>query len=302
MTEADADISVARMDPPGEVDRARPGYLVEVPTDDGALLDGWWIPPVEHGSGIGLVHLHGKGGNFYSGPFRWLMGLLPQDIAHLSVNMRCHDLGWTNPSGYQLGWEGPACVGGGAWEDLSLGHVDVGGAIAWLRSSGITTVVVVGHSSGGFYAVDFRGRGGSADALVLLSPLLSNRAPLATWFPDPADAASAELRARQMLECGHGHRLIEVPTWYFAISARSLVQRFEEPANLFDERLAASGDVPVLLVFGSREPNHERWSALTKRNAGRMLSAPVDSADHYYADRKAEVVTAVRAFLDGLGR
>jgi hypothetical protein len=62
----------------------------------GALLDAVLYEP--RGGEVAttplVIHLHGKGGNFYTGPGRFIPLLTrDHDVAHLAINFDCHDLG-----------------------------------------------------------------------------------------------------------------------------------------------------------------------------------------------------------------
>lgn len=68
--------------------------LVELQTADNVRLDGALHQPLFTGSKVGVIMVHGYGGNFYSG----IMAFLPEALAvrgfaTLALNMRDHDLG-----------------------------------------------------------------------------------------------------------------------------------------------------------------------------------------------------------------
>jgi hypothetical protein len=217
--------------------------LVELCRDDGHPIDALWYPADE--PRVGVLHVHGKGSSVLSGPSRFLPPLLP-GIAHLAVNMRCHDLAYT------VGTDDWA-VDGGMWEDLSTGHLDLAAGVAHLRARGVEQVVVSGHSSGGFYAADLMPRDAGIAAWVLLSPLTTNKNPLPLWWPDPADRDRAVALARAMVAEGRGRDLIPVSGWFHAISAASLVQRLEEPDGVWLENVGHA-TAPVLMAWGTPNP------------------------------------------------
>ena len=151
----------------------------EVPID-GALAE-----PANGTAVAAVVHLHGKGGNFYTGPGRFIPDRTPAyPIVHLSINMHCHDLAYTRydiPSPDFTTDDVP--TDGGFWERISQGHLDVAAAVEFLRAQGHERVFLSGHSSGGFYAVDYAARDDRIAGVALLSPLTSNRTGLPRWFP-----------------------------------------------------------------------------------------------------------------------
>lgn len=233
--------------------------------------------------------MHGKGSSVLSGPSRFLPPLLP-GIAHLAVNMRCHDLAYT------VGTDDFA-VDGGMWEDLGTGHQDLEAGVAHLRERGVEQIVVCGHSSGGFYTADLVPRVDGVAAWILLSPLTTNRNPFPLWWPDPADQERAVEQARALAASGRSRDLIPVPGWFHAISAGSLLQRIAEPDGvwLLGMRQAAA---PVLMAWGDAEPRHRLWEELFDAFAG-----PVDrkvvlpGAGHYYRGQEGELAAAVADFL-----
>ncbi|MQA13742.1 MAG: alpha/beta fold hydrolase [Pseudonocardiaceae bacterium] len=266
--------------------------LVELQRADGQPLDALWYGSA--GGGAGVLHVHGKGSSVLSGPSRFLPPLLP-DLSHLAVNMRCHDLAYT------VGTDDFA-VDGGMWEDLSTGHLDVAAGIEHLRQRGLEQVVVCGHSSGGFYAADYMTRDGGIAAWVLLSPLTTNKTPLPSWFPEPAQLAAAERMARDMVDAGRGRDLIPLRGWFHAISAASLVQRFEEPDGVWLDSVRHA-TAPVLMAWGDAEPRHGLWGRLYDQFAGPGDRREVlPGAGHYYRGQERVLATRIGVFLaDVLG-
>jgi pimeloyl-ACP methyl ester carboxylesterase len=266
--------------------------LVELRRDDGHPIDALWYGA--DGARLGMLHVHGKGSSVLSGPSRFLPPLLP-GIAHLAVNMRCHDLAYT------VGTDDWA-VDGGMWEDLSTGHLDLAAGVAHLRARGVERVVVCGHSSGGFYAADLMPRDSGIAAWVLLSPLTTNKNPFALWWPDPAEQARAADLARGMVAAGRGAELIPVPGWFHAISAGSLVQRLEEPEGVWLANLGHA-TAPVLMAWGDAEPRHGLWGELFAEFADggdRRLVLP--GAGHYYRGQEVDLADGIAGFLaDALG-
>ena len=266
--------------------------LVELRRDDGHPIDALWYPADE--PRVGVLHVHGKGSSVLSGPSRFLPPLLP-GIAHLAVNMRCHDLAYT------VGTDDWA-VDGGMWEDLSTGHLDLAAGVAHLRERGVEQVVVSGHSSGGFYAADLMPRDAGIAAWVLLSPLTTNRNPFPLWWPDPEDRDRATALARAMVAEGRGRGLIPVSGWFHAISAASLVQRLEEPDGVWLENVRHA-TAPVLMGWGDAEPRHALWDDLFREfAAGGDRRLVLAGAHHYYRGQERDLAAAIADFLaDAIG-
>jgi pimeloyl-ACP methyl ester carboxylesterase len=279
--------------------------LVTVHNPYGVPLDGIvWEPPDDTAEAA-VVHVHGKGGNFYSGPGRFIPELtrgLP--LVHYAVNMRCHDLGTTRAdlpcddlmrSSRRVGRG--AEVDGGMWERIADGPGDLGAAVRWLRDGDIEKVFIAGHSSGGFYAARYAAQARDVAGLVLLSPLTSNRTALRTWFEHEEELEAAVEQARMLVASDRGELLIPVPHWYYAISARSLLERANEPPDTWRRAMSAS-TVPTLWLWGSEESRAEHWNglfvALSSEEDERVV---VDGADHHYTGCEREVAEAVGRFV-----
>jgi pimeloyl-ACP methyl ester carboxylesterase len=274
--------------------------LLTLRNADGVPLDGvLWSPDGDEPAGAAILHLHAKGGNFYTGPGRFIPELTATaPIAHLALNMRCHDLGTTRadlPCGdlfsgtdtHGLGAE----VDGGMWERISDGHLDVAAGVALLRERGHRQVFVAGHSSGGFYVADAAARRLGIAGRILLSPLTGNASALPVWFGD--GLADAVASARALVADGRGDQLIAVPHWYYAISARSLVERADEPPGVFADALAADAS-PLLMLYGSLESRAGLWSGIVDALAteDRTLTV-IDGAEHHYVGHEQQIADTV---------
>ncbi len=276
-----------------------PARLLRLTTGGGEPLDAALIEPGRGNAVAAIVHLHGKGGNFYTGPGRFIADRTRDDaIAHLLLNMRCHDLGYTRYDVQSPDFmSADVPVSGGYWEQISAGHEDVAAAVAFLRSRGYGKVFVSGHSSGGYYAVDYAGRGNAVAGLILLSPLTTNRTALARWFPGDGELDAALALARQMIDDGRGSRLISLSSWYYAISARSLVERAADPVHAWEDSLA-SLTCPVLMVWGEDESRDALWAGIAGRAARpglRTMSLP--GCEHHFIGFEDGVARAVAEFV-----
>lgn len=283
-----------RAEPPTDLVR-----LVRLTTESGSPVDGALYEPSGVDSLAGVVHLHGKGGNFYTGPGRFIPECSAgTPITHLSINMGCHDLAYTRydiPSPDFTTAEVP--IGGGMWEQISRGHEDVAAAVAHLRSLGHDRVFVSGHSSGGYYAVDYAGRDKELAGVVLLSPLTTNRTALPRWFPGPGELDAALERARAMVADGRGHHLIPVSSWYYAISAASLLERAEDPVDRWEHTLAGL-PYPALMIWGTDESRDQLWRDIVDRCARpdiRALALP--GCEHHFAGFEDTVTAALTDFV-----
>lgn len=282
--------------------RAATVELLTLVTEDGWWLDGALYAPAAP-RGPAVLLLHGKTQNFYTGPSRFLPpALAAAGYTCLALNMRCHDLGYNRDDlPYanidELGGDAQCQLAGGAWEHLESGHRDLAAGANYLRARGHAAVALVGHSSGGFYVVDYAARDASVAARVLLSPLTTNTTPLRAWFPDEARREAVLAEARAMVARGEGHRLLPLPAWYYAISAASLLDRVGERPGWFDEALLAS-TAPLLLLWGAREDRGPLWERYYAQVTAPKQHAVILGAEHAYLDHQEAVAAAVVGFLD----
>ena len=275
--------------------------LVSLPTADNVMVDALIHPPADGARPVAsIIHLHGKGGNFYSGPARHLPTLPARiPMRHLALNMRCHDLGYTRADRPYVDQEngGQTPVAGGFWERLDEGRVDIKAAVEHLRTLGPEPIFLAGLSSGGFYVADYCARHDDVAGRIAISPVLSNKRPLEFWFPGEEGVEQAATTARSMVDAGRGHELIAASTWFYAISAQSLLDRLDEPDEAWLE-LMNSSSTPVLHLWGSRETRGPLWQArfdaLTAPSKTRVV---VEGADHSYLDHMTELGRAIEDFV-----
>jgi alpha/beta superfamily hydrolase len=275
--------------------------LASLPTADGVDVDALIHSPADGRRPVAsVIHLHGKGGNFYSGPGRQLptiAGDLP--IRHVALNMRCHDLGYTRADRPYVDQEngGRTPVAGGYWERLDEGRVDVKAAVDHVRSLGPEPIFLAGLSSGGFYVASYCADNDDIAGRIVISPVLSNKRPLTFWFPEPGGVDRASELARDMVAAGRGYELIPVSHWFYAISADSLLERVAEADDAW-LGLMNSSPAPVLHVWGSRETRGALWQehfdALTAPDKTRVV---IDGADHSYLGHMEDLGRTVDDFV-----
>lgn len=275
--------------------------IVDARTGDGDRVELATYPAEPPGEvELGLVHVHGKGGNFYSLPFRPLAPRLAVPGAvHVSVNMRAHDLGYTRTDVVSADSvvEPDVAVGGGMWEDLTLGVHDIDAAVEHARGLGARQIVLVGHSAGGFYAADYVARRPGVAGVVMLSPLTSNTTNLAMWFPGPGEQAEAIARAQALVDAGRGHHLVPIGAWYYAVSARTLLQRVSEPDGVWSRNLEQGG-VPVQVQWGTAESRGPLFQRLVDELRLDVKEAvPIPECDHNYVGFEDVAAAHARAFI-----
>ncbi|MBI3089881.1 MAG: alpha/beta hydrolase [Candidatus Tectomicrobia bacterium] len=273
--------------------------LFTLRTEDGVTIDGALFVPLRvEAIATAVLIVHGKTSNFYSGLGRTLPPLLANDgISSFSINLRCHDLGYARPDLRGSVSPDAFTMAGGAWERLEDGHKDIKAGVELLRQLGYSQIVLCGHSSGGYYAVDYLSRSNQVAALVLLSPLTTTKTALSFWFESEEERQAARRQAEALVAEGRGHHLLPLPSWYWAISAASLLDRFHERQGWFDDALAKVR-LPTLWLAGSMESRLELW----RRSCERLPSIAkqftvIDGADHHYSGRERSVYEALREFI-----
>lgn len=268
--------------------------LVSIATDT-APLDGAYYEPDDGPSRGGVLLMHGNVGNFYSGPSRFLVPRLVElGYACLAYNRRGHDI-LVNQSGRG--------VTGGAFQTAEQGIADNDLAAAYLATLGHPNPVVIGHSNGGMLASCFAAAHPETSALVLLSAHAggpdtyprSCRAGL--MAADRADELAAT--ARLMVAEGRGQELMLLPSWWFAITAESLVDRIDSTPDILAR--APSVECPVLTLVGSLESTEtypmEEFAA---RVRGPAEFVSVEGGNHFYSGCEDTVTTLVAGWLNRL--
>jgi pimeloyl-ACP methyl ester carboxylesterase len=273
--------------------------LVRLRASDGHELDALRYD-TDASSTIGVLHVHGKGASFLTGPSRFLPARWP-GVTHLALNMRFRDLAFTDAEGAPWAAAGAVPARGGYWERIADGPLDLGAGVQYLKDIGCRHVVIVGHSSGGFYTARYSAQDPDGIAArVFIGPLTSNRTAFPRWFgSDDAREAALE-NARSLVEAGRGHELIPLSTWYYAVSAASLLERAAEPEGIWLEAVNANPS-PTLLVWGSREDRGPLWSDLFERfTMAHRRIAVVEGAEHHFVNHEDELTGIIRSFIEGL--
>lgn len=275
---------------------ALPATLVTLSTDDGWRIDAGHLAPPRP-SRAGVLVVHGKTGNFYSGPSRFVAAAVRGAGYHaLALNMRCHDLGYARDDKEAEGHLGGE-LAGGAWETIADGHRDLRAGIDYLRDLGCDRIVLVGHSSGGFYVADYADRDPDVTAFVFLSPLLTNRTAIPHWFPTQEEQDRAYAKAQSMIAEGKGHLLIALSHWYYAISARSLVERMDEKPGRWQAAMTKTR-APVLMLVGGRESRVPQWKEATANLRSPVRDyVEIAGCGHYYVGFEDAIAAAVTGFL-----
>ncbi|MGH9089148.1 MAG: alpha/beta hydrolase [Acidimicrobiales bacterium] len=274
------------------------GRLVSLPTST-MPIDGMWFPSPAQPLRATAMLGHGNGGNFYSGPVRFLPPhLVSRGIECFSFNRRGHETLTTRtraPEGnaYQTAAQ--------AMEDseVARAHVDERATAA---TAATAATVVIGHSNGGLYAARHVADHPGARALVLLSAhlggpeMLRRGSELGLMAQDRGAELSAE--AHRLVDSGHPETLLLMPGWWYVVSAAAYLDM--ESDNIPRVVEAASRvECPVLYLRGELE-DPEMYPA---EEFAAAASVPVDvrivpGADHFYSGREDEVGRMVADWLD----
>ena len=266
--------------------------LVSIPTDTVPLEGAWYEP--EGGVRLGAALLfHGNTMNFYSGAPRFLPPALTElGLACLAFNRRGHDI---------LATTARECVGG-AYQRIHEMIEDNQHAQRWLATQGFERPIVIGHSNGGMLAVKHCAGSTSVRALVLLSAHMGGK----TLFRTISDAGlmagnrfdEFSARARELVAAGAGSELMQVPGWWWVISAQTFVDYLDVCPDILE--LAPQVRCPVLFLRGDREAKHiYPGEAFVARAGGPAEFALVPDCDHFYGGRER---TAVELIADWLAR
>lgn len=271
-----------------------------IPSGDRRLTGALYEPDAP--ARAALLYLHGKGGNFYTGPGRYVPAeLRDEPLRHLSINLRSHDLAYTRDDCAYVDFEkGSTEADGGYWEDYVTGLSDIGAAAEFLRELGDVPIVLVGKSSGGFYAPLYCAQDAQIAGQVLVSPVVDNRRSLPFWFPGPGGVERACAEARALVTAGQGRRLIPLDHWFYAVSAQTLLQRAAQPDDLWSDSLRAS-QAAVCLAWGDAETRAPLWQQLFDELPNRRKrSVVVPGARHDYLGQESVLARAIAGFVTDL--
>lgn len=266
--------------------------LVSLPTPT-VPVDGIWYPSAVQPPRATAMLCHGNGGNFYTGPVRFLPPhLVPRGIECFSFNRRGHETLTTRTREPE----------GNAFQTAAQAIEDNEIARAHVAEHGENNPVVVGHSNGGLYAARHVADHPGARALVLLSAhlggpeMLRRGCELGLLARDRREELSAE--AHRLVDAGRSDELLLMPGWWYVVSAASYldmesgnIPRMVETAPLIE--------CPVLYVRGEQE-DPEMFPA---EKFAAAAAAPVDieivpDADHYYSGCEDKVARMVCDWLD----
>jgi len=263
--------------------------LVSIETDTVPLDGAWYVPD---GDAVGAVMLcHGNTMNFYTGAPRFLPPVLTElGFACLAFNRRGHDI-----LTIRNNKEHPV---GAALQTTEEAFADNEYAASWLKEKGFDAPILIGHSNGGFLAVQHAARHPETPALVLLSAHAGgNREKRAinTGFQGGKKTPELIAKAEKMIAEGRGDELMLLPAWIFITTAKSYIDRQSLPDTV---ETASQITCPVLYIRGDLE----RRDSYPAEDFAENCAGPCDveivaSCDHFYNDCEEVIINLVSSWL-----
>ena len=272
--------------------------LVTIPTPT-TPLDGAWYEPEASATGgapKGAVLLfHGNTMNFYTGMLRFLPPVLVElGYACLAFNRRGHDI---------LAIRDSRAAEGAAFQTIAQAVEDNAIAARWLAEQGFPHPLVMGHSNGGMLAVKHVADHPDTPALVLLSAHCGGReiaprmAAGGLLGAERFDEFNARARAR--VSEGQGGELLQVPGWWYLITAASYVDLLDNVPDILE--LAPQIRCPVLYLRGDEEVKDTYPAeAFAERAAGQCTVQVIPLCNHFYVGREDIVQQTVVQWLKNL--
>src|SRR5580692_60366 len=240
-------------------------------------LDGIFYTPKNGKIEAVALIFHGNCHNFYTGPSRFLPGVLASyGIASLAFNRRGHDM-VTSLHG--------RTVGGGSFQLARDGIADNRTASDWLASRGFENPIIIGHSNGGMLAAQHCSDNyGNPRALVLLSAHIGGLENV------------PQMSKSGMIASDEGRELMLLPGWWWVISAESFIDRvYNTPSTIAN---AANVRCPSLYLRGDHEaPEAYPAEAFAERAGAPCEVRILPNCDHFYTGHEVDVATQVSLWL-----
>lgn len=277
--------------------------LVQFEAEDGLRLNGLLE---EAGSDTTIVHLHGKGGNFYENKFiKTMFDVYPAaGLNFLTFNNRGH------ASLVEAYKKGVVTYIGSAVEEFSDCLLDIRAAEQFAKTLG-PRVVLQGHSGGCEKIMYYAQHVDASLELVLLSPCDGYRLQTAYRAPETVEDQLARLRSTYRLQGmewlppeEYGIRVPGV-SYYVPITAQSLVDLITGPyfelSRLDKPWNGPTIDNPSFVYLGGRDALQvagvlEMARGLHER-LGNVKVNLFPDCDHHLRPLQREVALSVTAWL-----
>jgi pimeloyl-ACP methyl ester carboxylesterase len=258
-------------------------------------LDGAWYEPQGRRAHAAVLLFHGNTMNFYTGMLRFLPPLLvDMGYACLAFNRRGHDI---------LAIRDSRAAEGAAFQSIAEAVEDNRLAARWMGERGYPDPLVIGHSNGGMLAVRHVADHPGTPALALLSAHRGGReiAPRMARAGLLAGARLQEIEAlaRARVREGRGNDLLQVPGWWYVVSAASYVDWLDNVPDTL--ALAPQIRCPVLCMRGDEERADTYPAEEFARRAGGPCEVEIiPGCNHFYVGREPAVRQRVAAWLSKL--
>jgi pimeloyl-ACP methyl ester carboxylesterase len=264
--------------------------LITIETDT-IPIEGLYYEPKGKIKGAAL-YFHGNTMNFYTGGAKFLAPYMAEaGFAFFAFNRRGHDILSTRASRDPVG---------GAFQTIAESFADNDFARQFLFKKGFEQPILIGHSNGGMLAVAHAAKYPKTPAMVLMSAPRGGvgqdlKAGSEKLFAMD-QAAQITAKANELVEQGKGRELMNLPGWWYLISAESYLDRLVSIPNTID--LAPQITCPVLAIRGDKEDQHrypaEEYQAASSGNCEVNI---IENCDHFYNGREDAVATLVSQWL-----
>ena len=265
--------------------------LVEIETDTHPL-DGLLYYPEGKSSRGAVMIFHGNTMNFYTGAPRFLPPMLCElGYACLSFNRRGHDI---------LSIRDSRIAVGAALQTTAEGIADNLYAAQWMSNKGFKNPILIGHSNGGFLAVQHAAANPDTAGLILLSAhgggTIAEKLAARTGLLGASKTDELRERATQMIAEGKGDELIILPGWWYVATANSYIDRLTTMPDTVET--APKISCPSLFIRGDMEiPEAYPAEDFAAATSGICDVEIIDDCDHFYRNKEAVVTRIVRSWI-----
>ena len=265
--------------------------LVEIETDTHPL-DGLLYYPEGRSTRGAVMIFHGNTMNFYTGAPRFLPPMLCElGYACLSFNRRGHDI---------LSIRDSRLAVGAALQTTAEGIADNQYAARWMSNKGFNNPILIGHSNGGFLAVQHAAANPDTAALILLSAhgggTVAEKLAARTGLLGASKTDELRERATQMIAEGKGDELIILPGWWYVATANSYIDRLTTMPDTVET--APKISCPSLFIRGDMEiPEAYPAEDFAAATSGICDVEIIDDCDHFYRNKEDVVTRIVKSWI-----
>jgi pimeloyl-ACP methyl ester carboxylesterase len=262
-------------------------------TFDNERLHGLLFTPLQAGSDLALVLVHGVAMNFYLPPLSIFGQELAQRGYHSFVmNTRGHD--WIARAGNLTKF------GGSAYEVLEDCFPDLDGALEYLTQQSYRRFILIGHSLGAIKSIIYQGTRQRADIAGIVScsaprQFYSERAARQPGFREVIE------RAEVLIAEGKGEELLPVAVGSAPgiFTARTHVNKYGKDDRNDCRPYAKRLGCPLLAIVGSAEPKlfYEYAQEIVAGAGPNGTCKLVDGANHFYNRHTEEIVEVIYQWL-----